>query len=445
MNAPRFVSRPAFLILLGACILLLPTLLNGFPFTFPDSVDYLRIVSLVYRLPFYGAFITLFHWNRFVFGPVIMQCLVVSHLLWLLMDLTSGKPAARYFLPFIAMLTLFTGIGFFTGFLCADIFTPILFLTLYILAFHFRQLSGRALYYLFLLAAIATVMHITNLSLGIVLLIVLTVLLKLSRVTWRDVKDPLVLIALPSLLGIASVLMMNGLIFGVWSLSPAGQPFLLANMIEYGPARDYLNEACPTTHYRICKYRPYPETANELMWTENSVYFRLGGFLGIRDEAATIVHETIRTHPRAVASMVFANFIGGLKSRTPGEEFYAKYQIQPFKDLLRSKFGEDTLQQFLNGAEMRDTIPHKTLEAIDIVVPPLSFAALIVVALATLRSRKTAFTLSVATLSFVLANTLLCTAFSGVFDRYQARVAWLMPMVLGLLLIHCLKKRKNNA
>lgn len=442
MNAPHFLARPAFLILLGAALLMVPSLLNGFPFIFPDSIDYLGTIPLIYRLPFYGAFITFFHWDQFIWGPVIMQCMVVSHLLWLLMKLTSGTPTARIFLPFMALMATLTSLPFFTGFICADIFTPILFLTFYILAFHHRQLSGSLRYYLFLLACISTVMHISNLTLGMLLCFILMALLTLARAPWRESKHSLTLIATPILLGIISVLLFNGLVFKTWSLSPAGQSFFLANMIEYGPARDYLDEACPTIHYPICKYRPYPQTANELMWNEASVYWKLGGFIGMQEQAKHIVHETIRTHPLDVATMIGDNFIAGLKSRTPAEEFYAKYQIKPFMELLRNKFGADTLQQFNDSAEMRDTIPHKTLEAIDRVVPPLSFALVILIILATIKSRPPAFNLCVATLGFVLGNTLLCTALSGVFDRYQARVAWLLPMAVSIVLMDYLKKRR---
>ena len=443
MTAPRFLSQPACLILLGALLLLVPAALNGFPFIFPDSIDYLDVSRQIYRLPFYGMFLRFFHWNRFIWPPVIMQCAVASHLLWLMMRLTSGTPAARYFLPFMAGMAAFTSLPFFTGFIIADLFTPVMFLTFFILCFYHRVLSERLLYYVFLLACLSIVMHITNLSLGLGLCLLLLALLKLGRTPWPQLKRPLTLIGTPVLLAITAILLLNVTLYKTWSLSPAGQSFFLANMIEYGPARDYLDEACPTIHYRICKFRPYPETANELLWNDNSVYWQLGSFVGMKEEAARIVHETIRTRPRDVAWMIWDNFRAGLETHTPAAELYAKYQIKFFKNMIQRKFGQGTLDAFNDSAEMHDTIPHETLERIDSIVTTCSFLLLVGIALANLRTRGIAFQLCVATLGFVLADTLLCTAFSGVFDRYQARVTWLMPMVVGLLLVDYLKKRQR--
>ena len=437
-----FFARPAVVILLGAALLMVPPLLNGFPFVFPDSTDYLTIAPQVFRLPFYGLFITFFHWNHFIWAPIIMQCLVVTHLLWLLVSLTSGQPTARHFLPLMLVMTGFTSLPFFTGWIMADIFTPIMFLTYYILCFHHRALSGWLRYYLFLLAGVATVAHVTNLSLGSGLFILLMLLLVIAHASRAQLRRSLILMGAPLLLAISAVLVFNGLIFQAWSLAPAGQSFFMANLIEYGPARDYLDEACPTRHYRICAYRPLPTLANDLMWVDNSVVWRLGGFMAMQPEATVIVHETLRTHPLQVAWMVFDNVVAALQTHAPAIEFHPNFIINPFRDLVRKKFGEADWRALDASAESRGTIPHTAIETIDSIVTPACFLLLVGVIVATFRSRPQAFYLATATLLFILGNVVLCAALSGVYDRYQARVTWLMPMVLGLLFISYVKKRR---
>jgi hypothetical protein len=53
--------RTAFFIAVGAFFLMVPALLNGFPFIFPDSGDYLTLTPHIHRPPFYGLFITFAH------------------------------------------------------------------------------------------------------------------------------------------------------------------------------------------------------------------------------------------------------------------------------------------------------------------------------------------------------------------------------------------------
>jgi hypothetical protein len=40
----------------GAAFLLLPALINGFPFVSPDTEDYLVLTPLAYRSPYYGQY-----------------------------------------------------------------------------------------------------------------------------------------------------------------------------------------------------------------------------------------------------------------------------------------------------------------------------------------------------------------------------------------------------
>jgi hypothetical protein len=56
---------PPVAIVAGAISLLVPALINGFPFVFPDSEDYLVFTPHLHRSPFYELFIFFFHLNHF--------------------------------------------------------------------------------------------------------------------------------------------------------------------------------------------------------------------------------------------------------------------------------------------------------------------------------------------------------------------------------------------
>jgi hypothetical protein len=109
----------------------------------------------------------------------------------------------------------------------------------------------------------------------------------LTLLTPRRNWQPLALLAAPITLTVAAVLLFNGVIFGTWSLSPASQSFFLANLIAYGPAREYLHEACPQAGYKMCAYTDrLPNKADTLLWEDGGIFNQLGNFPAWRTRPA---------------------------------------------------------------------------------------------------------------------------------------------------------------
>lgn len=246
--------RATLAVLAGAFFLMVPALVNGFPFIFADSGDYMTMTTHVHRPPFYGLFITFAHLNRFIWMPVVLQCLLVSHLIWLLGNLVVPNLSSPQFLGMMLWLAALSSLPYFTGFIMADIHTPIMFVCMIILCFYHRQLGWRLRLYVFLLTCVATVTHITNLPLATGMLLVLMVLMWRAGYPLRYRTRTLALLATPICLAALALVLYNGVIFKKWTISSAGQSFFMANLIEYGPARAYLQEACPKAGYRICAY-----------------------------------------------------------------------------------------------------------------------------------------------------------------------------------------------
>jgi len=132
------------------------------------------------------------------------------------------------FLSLVILLTLFFNLPFFIDFIMADICTPIMFPTMYPIVFHYAALFRPVLALLFILPW--------------------------ARREMRRYLFPLGFLAGPIVLTIAVVLLYNGVIFGMWSLSPASQSYFLAKLMAYGPGRHYLRDVCPQDGYNICAY-----------------------------------------------------------------------------------------------------------------------------------------------------------------------------------------------
>ncbi len=435
--------KPAITILGAALILLVPAILNGFPFIFSDSGDYLVFTPLLYRSPYYGLFIFFFHLNRWIWLPVFAQALIVSHLLWKMLTL-SGRPASESTSLLLAvLLTVFSSAPYFVGFIMADIFTPVMLIAMYILAFHYAGLTRAERIYFVLLDCIATAAHVTNLTIAALILAFTALILLWSA---REKLRGLHILTIPIGLTAAAILLFNMIIFHLFALVPAGSCYLMANLIEYGPARSYLEQSCPQAGYKICRYtNQLPQTADELLWT-SGLFQKLGGFVSMKSECSIIVEATITHDATGTVAVIGKNFVAGLMLHEPAIEFRKLMQVSSMISLLNDKFGPDTLAAYRGSAEMRDTIPHALIRYVDSIVTPASFLILAGMGLlASWRKDRQEAALAAFMLFAVLENTLLCAGFSGLHDRYQARVSWLLPMTVFIMAYNSLMKSRKTA
>ena len=326
-------------IVLASFAFLIPAFLNGFPFLYPDSGDYLVLTPQLYRSPFYSLFLLFAHMNRFIWNAVLVQALVLSWLLFILCRLYSSRPVTT-FLILVALLVPFSSAAYFASFIMADIMTPLMFLALYILAFHLSELSRFDSISVFLFACLATCSHIAHITMGVGLLALIAVLLALTGNSWRTVVRRVGLLSLPIVLSAAALLLNNAVIHRAFTLYPAGNSLLMASLIEAGPGRRYLHDACPEAGYKICRIADrLPRTANQLLW--GGPYTALGGLRAMEDEARTIVQATLRAYPEEVAAMVIHNFVAALHTHRPAYEFIPwTGEVPSMTALIDKKFGQ---------------------------------------------------------------------------------------------------------
>jgi hypothetical protein len=413
----------------GAAMLLAPALANGFPFLFQDSSDYLVLAPPLYRSPFYGFFIALFHQDRFIWAPVIAQALITSHLLYLLLRVFA-RPAGEHFALCLFAATL-TSLPLFVGYIMPDLFTGLMFVAMYLIAFHFSRFTLPLKLYLAALAVVAIAAHLSHLTMAIAILFLIVPLLRWAGKSWRHIALVTGVLLAPITLTIGAYLTYNAAVFHRVSLSPSGQSFFLANLIEYGPARDYLRKSCPHAGFRLCRYvAQLPATANEMLWRRGP-FTRLGGFAGMEDEASDIVRGVLTEEPGRVAAMAARNFVTALGARRPGAELSpAAFPVwDSIYRVVDDKFGPGAIEALLDSAQMRGTVPHALLEAIDAVVAPLSLAGILLLGGLSLRAgRRDLAALALFVICAAFGNVLTCATISGIHDRYQARVSWMLPI-----------------
>jgi hypothetical protein len=422
-------------IAVAAFLVCIPSLLNGFPFIFIDTSDYIILTPRLYRSPFYQFFVFLTGMRISLWSVVAVQSVLATHVAYVVFCSFAGR---RLFLAIVAVLIIASSLPVFVGFVMPDIFTGIMFLSIYVLCFEWVRLGILTRAYLFGVLVTAISVHLSHLVMAVgITLCSAGLALWQSHQTRASRLGVLVAAAACGLAAMASV-GYNEAVFGRADLAPAGQSFLLANLISYGPARDELRETCPSAGYRLCTYQAeLPANAYQFLWRPGP-FVALGGFGPMREESAAIVRATLWDRPGSVLMMVGQNFFRALVTVAPATD------IRPLAGagedtemriaaLIGKVFGENGTIAFTASHQSRDTWPVEEMNVAGIAVFALSGLIILgQIALGWNRDRKLAV-LALYMVAAYCGSSLTCSALSGVVDRYQARMTW--PLVLVALIV----------
>ncbi len=444
-----------------AALLLVPAMINGFPFIFYDTGTYLR-AAVTLTVPedrpiYYSVFARALHWHASAWPIVIVQSLVIAALILALghrlfaVGLFGARPSDRrgvwFYIALAAALCLGTSLPWFAGLLIPDIFAPALIIAILLTGFCWDRLSVAERIALPLGIALCISFHYGNLLLALGGFLVFAVL---AAAGWRPrtrAWPRFAAMAGAIVLGVAALILPNAIAFGQPVMSPGGSSFLLGRLLDDGSALDTLKDECPVRDWRICAeldgieaYRlslignpqaGFSPLTNYYLWL--GPLTRLGGFRAHAEEAREIVGETIARDPLRVAGDAAKNVSRQLFTFQVGDGIPALPAWDFVFDTLDFVFGSET------SAEVRLTLQAKgawPFERLNILFDVVLILSLIPLAAALVRGRKydpPAFYIVLALVLFLIGNAAATGGLSGVFDRYQARVIWLMPL-FGVLL-----------
>jgi hypothetical protein len=238
----------------------------------------------------------------------------------------------------------------------------------------------------------------------------------------QGARFPLVTVAwmtLPVLLGVGIATAANLVAFGDANPNAKRWPLALARSVADGPARWYLEKNCPTRHYAVCEVFPdkFPTTVSGFVFDPTGLHGRAtpDQMDRIRDEESEIVLKAALSYPRVEA----INFA----------EHY-------LRQLLRFGFTSTPFdEQITTGADgvpvlVPASVPGKlVLQTIEWTSTALVGLSLAVVPLVWRRERAVRNAIILLALAF-LGNALITVIFSGVAERYQARMIWLLPLIV---------------
>jgi hypothetical protein len=468
-------------IFLGAAILLTPALINGRPFLFFDSEHYFQIghsivakLAAALRLPAQGGAPSaldgpisvdprqagglatlaggrspLYSLLTYVCSTAlsmwtlcVLQALIGSLLIHRFLLKVEPRLNPVFVLATMTFLTWLTPLGFVANFIMPDVFAGYMLLAAILLvASPNNWLIDICLA---ITVVVSALMHASNIALlGVFILAIFA---------WRAAfagapKAPpraLKLLLTSLVAALAFNWSYDWLALKIAGASVQSPPYLMARVIADGPGEALLEQACTVSPapYAACAIgtRRFRDQ-NDFLWVNPHSFIRLDAGLRqrIQREEIRFVLDAVTLRPVQALRAATENSLRQLVAIGDNElAFGAEGQSKcPTWGWQRSNI----LRYVPNLADARancdgDTDLHKAWSALVFAVGLLSQVLLI--GLIGIKARNgfqgaegRLVTLSILVMLVLVANAGICGALSGVNDRYQARLIWLVPLLLA--------------
>lgn len=472
MKAVRAAALPVLALSVLIACFLLPAMLNRAPILYPDSVGYYQsgraaavaalsrldpeepadarkwngwknpglalatpedgittARSVYYGIPFFLGESWLGPWAMPLF-----QSATALAALWLAARHALGHDRTGIAVT-IALTALVAGAGAFASVLMPDIFAGLLVLSISVLAVYRREMGWAERLFWLTLATLAILFHKSHIAIAIAL--IATGLLVSLRVRLLD-RHGLVAMIVPLLLGVTGHAAVD-ITLRTMGQTPVSPPFLLARVIGDGTGEAYLRKACPTRPFYTCRFLDkMPMTENEFLWTRDPATGAFGTLDG-RDRARVIAEQDdilIGTLRQEGLRQLELSMFGAVR------QFFTvgivEYGLAPRFRSTDPAF-DARIKSYGASAIATGTMPLKALSAV-MLLSYLVGWALLIRELLRRRGRTSDDKDQRLIAAWIMAgigvviNAAICGMISGIFDRYQGRVAWLMLFFALVLL-----------
>lgn len=435
------------LVVLGAAALMWPAFVNGYPLVFQDTSWYLSPFSGagVYhpgRTIGYSLFTALVLQVPSLWSIVVAQALLTSALIVRVAAVAAKSPRDRILLPAAALLAvlLLSGLAKYVSWVMADVTTSWLFLPGALWMLSKRPIDGVIAIAIASLSVLAHDSHVP---------IVIATSFGITAGVWWLVppthaarRSALILLVL-SLFSVPWVMSVNALIgassrvfLGSWRVFLGTGSFMMSRLIDTGVILPTLDRYCGEREWKSCKFRD--EFARHIgqadgwfLFNTSSPFFtELDAWTG--DEQDEIVVHAFRCCWDRIA-LTTAISTWQQFWRIDSSDGSAAGDTGPtlvfLKKHLRNELPALESSRQNRGERVRAVLhpaPEAALHALLILV-----AGGLAVLGWRIDRRGFAFVLA-SVMLFLLVNALVCAFGSSTHDRYQGRVAWLLPFAIAV-------------
>jgi hypothetical protein len=438
---------------IGTLILSIIGLYNGYPLVYSDTGTYIYSGFDKFipndRPITYGLFLYFFSMGYSAWFVIVVQNFLTAFVIYETLKIFAFQSSLfiKLYYSVLLFLVMFTGIGWYSNQLMPDFFAPLAMLIIFTLIAG-ENLSFTSKTLLILILIYSLISHLSNLLIGTVLIITILSIRVLLKRKFRYINFKRTVSV--SLVVIAAWIILPGINYIVekkFILSKGSHVFIMAHLCDTGILKKYLNENCDKPEFKdskLCQFKDaLPDDLASFMWG-GDLLEKTGGWQDSRKEYDMIISATL-TQPKYLFLNIYRSITYGMVQLTKNEigqgltannEGSAPYGqiLWRFPDELKNY--SNSRQNKWNGINMN----FEKLNTIHLVILVLSLFVFIL--LITNPIYMQIDTLTKMFLNFVflaiIINSFVTAGLNSPCERFQARVVWLLPFSIIILLV------KNN-
>jgi hypothetical protein len=441
-------ARSALFAALSVFLLLWVAFYNGYPTVYPDTGGYLLtgafgVPLFPFRSPGYGVFAMLASFGAGLWFTVVAQAIIVVIVLYELCKyLIDGDSKFHDYslLGIVAFLAAVSSLPWEASLVMPDVFAGVVFLSLFLLAFARLNFSERIA--LAAISAVGAGGHASLLPIAALFVAALAII-RVGR--WAPLGAPSPRSVLPWLI-------VPLVVAGLWNaslnrrmglgfeLSPASNEFLFGRLLNDGLVPDFLRANCPKKSYVACRYLDnLPKTPEQFMFWHPLLREMS------ENEVREIVHGTLAAYPLRFAWNSTKHTLRQLVQFKTGDEVrdLALHATNTNGTVIEQIFPRDlsaySASKLIQG---RLIWPAKIVAVVDTGVFWLSAIACAAVALSHRDGKWVSFFYS--GVLFLFLNAAVCATLAGVYDRYQSRVAWIVPLCFAIFVCRAARNKGRD-
>lgn len=368
--------------------------------------------------------------NASLFLLVLANAFMASAIILIIVRLYGLSDNAKILAFFYGAIALFTSLPWFVSFAMPDVLAGfgILSMSLFV-AFHNSLFKTEKLF-LAAVVSFAVTSHASHIPLLMGLSIVGSLCLFMMRQKTQTTFRAYLWTISPVLIALMLTTIVNFVSFGETSVTAKRYPLTLARSIVDGPSKLHLENNCDKYNYAICDiYDVFPSSIEALLWQETGLRYKATPeqLDQIRIEEPTIVKRAMAEYPLLTITANAKNIVHQIMLVGLGDFVMGKEIVTPGNSDLTHG-----IQLVNNDANFSFHVPF-----FDRVQYLAAFACFVVLILLVLFRRNilhyTDLIMITMVTSGLLGNAAVCAIFSGVTERYQGRVMWVLPIVLLLI------------
>ncbi|WP_375688673.1 hypothetical protein [Pseudooceanicola sp. LIPI14-2-Ac024] len=372
--------------------------------------------------------------------PIFLQCLAVS---WLVTELHRNLVPRSWPVSALATLVLlacFSSLALFANLIMPDIWASAAIIALALLWSPSVTLSNGAKWLIAGILCFSALSHSSHIALIAAMCLTYAAVRLSGRAGLRG-RQALALPMIAVLAGVLGQVAFGLAVHGIYGTRILERPHITAHLVDLGPGAEHARESCPESGYALCAYRdklPVDWIAFMFSRSDDTAIFAVADTetqKELAEEQLRFAIDTVKAYPAATIAGLSLDGIRQLWTLSVTDVPLNRATTGNF---LNRNFTPAVAETIRTTQVYRNPGMAGTMTRVIEITSALSLVFLAIWAIAAIRGDGAVLppgtgTVVATILGGVILNALICGILASPYGRFQARVVWLLPMLVILL------------